>query len=74
MQPKDGANGIKLPGRLSLNLSFSLLPFPKFSPANPGCPCSPSQPCVYPALLRSLETRKRRLCRATQTDISSPQI
>lgn len=49
MQPKDGANGIKLHGRVSLNLSlfFLLLSFPKFSPANPGCPCSHSQPCVF---------------------------
>lgn len=33
MQPKDGANGIKLPGRLSLNLSLFFLYFPSRSSA-----------------------------------------
>lgn len=47
MQPKDGANGIRLPGRLSLSISlfFLFLSFLKFKPAKSACHCA------YPSAL-----------------------
>lgn len=59
MQPKDGANGIELPGRLSFSLS-SFYFIPSRSSA-PQPPCSRSQPSVHPAFPLSLETRKKLL-------------
>lgn len=53
MQPKDGANGIKLPGRLSLNLSLLFTSFyPEVQPCKPRLPVLPlaalSLPSVTP--------------------------
>lgn len=51
MQPKDGANGIKLPGRLSLNLSLLFTSsLPEVQPPKPRLPLLPLAALCLPSV------------------------
>lgn len=51
MQPKDGANGIKLPGRLSLNLSLLFTSsLPEVQPRKPRLPLLPLAALCLPSV------------------------
>lgn len=73
MQPKDGANGIELPGRLSHSLSLLFTSFlPEVQPRSPRVPVrSPLFTQRSPSRWRYA---KRCLFWAAQTGSSSPQI